>query len=182
MNEILEQPVTNVTVTTDSVANIRRIVVPVDLSAQSERTAAYAVALAKKLGASITFVHVFPTEAISLFTAQDGLETYERERDARKKELARFVGKIRGTYSRCDTEFRIGDAAEETNLAATEARADLIIAATYHPGLLGRLFGLGNAQRIVKQATCPVLVLKDIIGTASAAQRSIFGRLWAREA
>lgn len=81
MNEILEQAPKNLAVTTQGGLKIRRIVVPIDLSARSEKTALYAAALARNFGASITFVHIFPTEAISIFTAQDGLETYERERD-----------------------------------------------------------------------------------------------------
>ena len=51
MNEILEQVRTNEAIAATSNLNIRRIVVPVDLSAHSENTAAYAVALAKTFGA-----------------------------------------------------------------------------------------------------------------------------------
>ena len=161
MNEILEQAPKNLAVTTQGGLKIRRIVVPIDLSADSEKTALYAAALARNFGASITFVHIFPTEAISIFTAQDGLETYERERDLRKKALARFADKIRKAYSRCDTEFRIGDAAEETKLAALELDADLIITASCHSGLAGCLSGLEQTQRIANQAPCSVLVYQE---------------------
>lgn len=161
MNEILEQVSKNVAVATDGSVNIRRIVVPIDLSAHSKKTASYAVALARKFGALITFLHVFPTQAISIFTAQDGLENYERERDVRKKELARFADSIRESYSRCEIEFRIGDAAEETKLAALGMEADLIITSSCHPGKPGCLFGLDQAKRIVNQAPCSVLVYQE---------------------
>ena len=127
-----------------------------DLSAHSEHTAFYAVALAKPFGAFITFLHVFPSEAISIFTAQDSLETYERERNWRKQKLAHFADRIGRDFPRCGVQFGIGDIAEETTRAALELKADLIVTASYHSGLLGRLFS--QAHRIVKQAPCPVLV------------------------
>jgi nucleotide-binding universal stress UspA family protein len=170
MNEILEQVPKNVAVAADGSTKIRRIVVPIDLSAHSKKTASYAVALAMNFGASITFVHVFPAQAISIFTAQDGLENYERERDLRKKELARFVDRIRKSYSRCEIEFRIGDAAEETRLAALEMEADLIITASCHSGKPGCLFGLDQAKRIVNQAPCSVLVYQE------PNERELYGR------
>ncbi len=161
MNEILEQVRTNEAIAATSNLNIRRIVVPVDLSAHSENTAAYAVALAKTFGASITFVHVFPPKPITEITAQDFHEIYDRERDSKREELSGFANKIRLSYPHCDTEFRIGDAAEQIHLTALVLEADLIITASYHPGFLGRLFGLEQAPRIVNHAPCPVLVYHE---------------------
>lgn len=140
----------------ESKVNIRRIIVPVELSAHSEQTAFYALALAKPFGASITFLHVFPAEAISIFTAQDGLEAYERVRNWRKQKLTYFADKIRQNFPRCGVQFRIGDVAEQTTQAALELKADLIVTASYHSGFLGCLFS--QARRIVKEAPCPVLV------------------------
>ena len=54
MNRILEE----------SKVHIRTIVVPVDLSAVSEKTASYAVGLARNFGASIRFLHVFPPKQL----------------------------------------------------------------------------------------------------------------------
>jgi nucleotide-binding universal stress UspA family protein len=161
MSNILEQVTTNEAIAAGSNASIRRIVVPVDLSAHSEKTASYAMALAKNFGASITFVHVFPPEAITQFTIQDVHEFYEQDLHSAKEELASFADKIRQTYPQCDTEFRIGDPAEQTKLAALELKADLIITASYHPGFLGRLFGLEQAPRIVHRAPCSVLVYHE---------------------
>ena len=65
MDMILEQGMPNETIAAGSKVHIRRIVVPVDLSADSEKTASYAVGLAGNFGASITFLHVFPPDVIS---------------------------------------------------------------------------------------------------------------------
>ena len=94
-------------------------------------------------------------------TPQDFHEIYERERDSKKEELNSFVDKIRLSCPHCDAEFRIGDTAEQIHLAALVLEADLIIPASYHPGFLGRLFGLEQAPRIVNHAPCPVLVYHE---------------------
>ncbi len=140
----------------ESKVYIRRIIVPVDLSAHSEQTAFYALALAKPFGAYVTFLHVFPAEAIPIFTAEDGLEAYERARNWRKQKLTHFADKMRHNFPRCGAKFRIGDVAEQTTQAARELKADLIVTASYHSGFLGYLFC--QAHRIVKYAPCPVLV------------------------
>jgi nucleotide-binding universal stress UspA family protein len=161
MNKILEPVDTNQAITDLSVVDVRRIVVPVDLSEHSEKTASYAVALAKPFGAAITFVHVFPRETITDFTTEDVHTFYEQESDIAKARLTSFVEKIGKAYPDCGKEFRVGDTAEQVKLAAKELDADLIITASYHPGFLGRLFGLEQAPRIVNQAPCPVLVYHE---------------------
>jgi nucleotide-binding universal stress UspA family protein len=161
MSNILEQPTTNRPIIEGNGVDIRRILVPVDLSEHSAKTASYAVALAKAFEAAITFVHVFPPEAITEFTTEDVHAIYEQERDIAKQRLASFGKKIGRVYPECATEFRIGDTAEQVKLAALELEADLIITASYRPGFLGRLFGLEQAPRIVNHAPCPVLVYHE---------------------
>src|ERR1700745_1043624 len=109
MSKVLEQLPTNQTITADINVTIRRIVVPVDLTEHSEKTASYAVALAKTFESAITFVHVFPPEAITEFTTEDVHSLYEQKRDIAKERLASFGKKIGKVYPDCDTEFRIGD-------------------------------------------------------------------------
>jgi nucleotide-binding universal stress UspA family protein len=161
MSTTLEQVTTKETIPDEIDLNLRKIVVPVDLSEHSEQTASYAVALAKAFGASLVFVHVFPPEAITEFTTEDVHEIYEREREIAKERLTSFGNKIGRIYPHCDTEFYVGDTADRVKEAALTAKADLIITATYHPGFLGRLFALEQAPRIVNRAPCPVLVYHE---------------------
>jgi nucleotide-binding universal stress UspA family protein len=161
MTSNLEQVTTNETILEGSDVDLRRIVVPVDLSEHSKKTASYAVALAKTFEAAITFVHVFPAEVFTEIVAQDAHAIYERERDIAKERLASFGNKIGKTYPQCETEFRIGDTAEEVKLLALSLEADLIITASCHPGFLGRLLGFEQAPRIVNGAPCPVLVYHE---------------------
>ncbi len=150
MNRILEQGTPNETIAAGSNVHIRRIVVPIDLSAYSEKTASYAVGLAKTFGASITFLHVFSPEALTEFATGEVYEIYGRERSPAKERLAIFASHISQTYPRCQTEIRVGDTAEQTKLAALELDADLIITASYNPGFLdsNRLRELSTAHLV----------------------------------
>jgi nucleotide-binding universal stress UspA family protein len=156
MNQVLETTVKN---TND--LNIKEIVVAVDLSPHSEKTAAYAAKFAKSCGASITLVHVFAPEYITEFTTQEVHETYREEEREAKRTLDKLADHIRETYGECGFEFRIGDPAEEVTLVAKELDADLIVTASHHPHFLGRLFGLDQAPRILHKARCPVLVYHE---------------------
>jgi nucleotide-binding universal stress UspA family protein len=79
-----------------------------------------------------------------------------------RKRLLSFGNKICPVYPRSETEFRVGDTAEEVRLTALEWHADLIVTASYHPGFLGRLLGLERARQIVKRAPCSVVVYHEV--------------------
>jgi nucleotide-binding universal stress UspA family protein len=141
--------------------NIRKIVVAVDLTAHSRKTAAYAAAFAKSFGASLTLVHAFEPERITEFTTPEVHEGYEEDKRSTKKELNKLADSVRKTCPDCRAEFRLGDPAHEVNLVAEDLQADLIITASRHPRFLGRLFGIDQAPRIVHRARCPVLVYHE---------------------
>ena len=86
MNRILDQVIPAEAVPGVVDVSEQRIIVAVDLSENSEKTASYAIALAKSFGASIIFVHVFPRETNAEFTTDDIHWRYARERDAAKCE------------------------------------------------------------------------------------------------
>ena len=139
--------------------NIRTIVVAVDLSPHSERTAAFAVDFAKSFGASITLAHVFRTVPVRTINANETPEEEERHNTERK--LGELVKKVRQTYQNCDMKFRYGEPAEQIVSLAEDLGADLIITASHHPRFLARLFGWDQAPQILHRAHCPVLVYHE---------------------
>ncbi|MBV9876029.1 MAG: universal stress protein [Verrucomicrobia bacterium] len=141
--------------------DVRRIVVAVDLSKHSKKTAAYAAAFAKSFGASITLVHAFAPERITEFTTEEIHESYRQELEATERDLGKLADVVRETYPDCDFEFRVGDPAEQVNVVAKDLKADLIITASHHPDFLSRLFGTDQAPRILHRAQCPVLVYHE---------------------
>ena len=141
--------------------NVRNIVLAVDLSPHSKKTAGYAAAFAKSFSASLTLVHAFEPERITEFTTQEVHEGYEEDKRDSAKELNRLADSVRETHPDCYAEFRVGDPAEEVNLVAKDLQADLIITASHHPGFLSRLFGTDQAPRIMHRSRCPVLVYHE---------------------
>jgi nucleotide-binding universal stress UspA family protein len=140
--------------------DIRKIIVAVDLSPHSEKTAACAAEFANSVGASVTLLHVFPQEPITEFTSEEAYESFEQGRRIGSK-LIELVNQVRQTGVKCDHDFRVGDPAEEVTCAARTSNADLIITASHHPGFVGRLFGLDQAPRILHRASCPVLIYHE---------------------
>jgi nucleotide-binding universal stress UspA family protein len=161
MNQILEDTQTEKDISAEYDLNMTKIVVAVDLSPHSEKTAAYAVEFARSFAASITLVHVFPTEHITEFTNQEIHETFEEGKRATQRKLRALMDSLRESYPDCAMEFRSGDPAEQVTQVARETSADLIITASHHPGFLGRLFGLDQAPKILHRAGCPVLVYHE---------------------
>ena len=141
--------------------NIARILVAVDLTPHSEKTAAYAAEFAKSVGASVTLLHVFPPEPSVEFMSEGVFESFQRGRRLMAERLTKLIEQVRGTDVKCDQDFRVGDPAEQVTAAAKDLHADLIITGAHHPGFLGRLFGLDQAPRVMHRAGCPVLVYHE---------------------
>ena len=141
--------------------NIAKILVAVDLTPHSEKTVAYGVYFAKRVGASITILHVFPPEPAVEFMSEYVFESFERSRRLMGQKLTKLIEQVRQTGVKCDHDFRVGDPAEEVAAAAKDLHADLIITGKHHAGLLGRLFSLDQAPRILHRVGCPVLVHPD---------------------
>ena len=160
MNVLEKKPSTKRMVVTNGF-NIKRIIVAVDLSPHSSKTAAYAAEFAKNVGAAVTLLHVFPPEPSVEFASEQLYESYEQGRRLVAWKLIELVEQVRQTGVKCDHDFRVGDPAEQVTLAAKALPADLIITGTHYPGFLGRLFGMDQAPRILHRAGCPVLVYHE---------------------
>jgi nucleotide-binding universal stress UspA family protein len=134
--------------------NLKKILVAVDLSPHSEKTAAYAAQLAAPFGASLTLLHVCsPNEA----TAEESSK-FDDPFTTPEKELENLAKKIRKTYPECSAYVSVGDPADKVVMMAEILKADLILTGSHHPSFLGRLLGLDQPSRIVHRAPCPVLV------------------------
>jgi nucleotide-binding universal stress UspA family protein len=144
---------------------IRKIVVAVDLTARSLATAEYAVAVAKSFGASLIFVYVHPTESMFNFVNDGGYSLIDREQHNQRHALTSLTDMVSKDYPFCSQTFLIGDPAEGVVSYAQEIDADLIIAASHHPSFLASAFHFDQAPKMIRQATCPVLVYQGEEGS-----------------
>jgi nucleotide-binding universal stress UspA family protein len=140
--------------------NIKKILVAVDLSPQSEKTVAFAVSLAKPLGAYISLVHVCSSEESAEVTDKKD-KRFDEPMFVSQEKLEDLAREVRRSYPNCSAHLCVGDAADKVAHMAGILRVDLILVGRHHPNLLGRLLGLDQTERIRHRAPCPVLVCHD---------------------
>ena len=140
---------------------VRNIVVAVDLTARSLETAEYAINIAKPLGASVVFVYVYPTEMTLSFIAAGRYDLIDSEQRDQCRALISLTDAALKQYPFCTQTFLVGNTAEQVVEYAREIDADLIVAGSHHPGFLTSLLQLEEASKMVRLATCPVLVYRS---------------------
>jgi nucleotide-binding universal stress UspA family protein len=145
------------------VLGIRRILVPLDFSAPAEKALRYAVSFARQFDAKITLLHVRP---IPYSTAEMGgfptvIPADEPPTEKVQARLDADACRLVPPEIRDRTLLRTGPAYDEICNAARELEADLIIIATHgRTGLKHILLG-STAERVVRHASCPVLVVRE---------------------
>lgn len=139
----------------------RLIVCPVDdseLSEKGEKAAAY---LSRLSGARLILLHVVEKWYHSAHLVTDSKEwqtLHDEWLDTGRDLLEKEEVKLRkeGVIN-IETVLREGDAAYEIVAVARERKADLIVMATQHYSVMGRLFMGSVIDRVTKKAPCPVL-------------------------
>jgi len=144
---------------------IKRLLVPTDFSEHSEQAALYAVELAKRFQADeVHCIHVSNIPADLLATSAYTMtgpsqEFIEQVRQENRKNLEAFAkNRLAGVPVR--TAFLEGRPFVEIIRYARDHEIDLVVIATHgRTGLTHALFG-SVAEKVVRKAPCPVLVVK----------------------
>src|SRR5262245_60035685 len=143
------------------VLRLRKILVPTDFSDASKQALPYAVALARQFNASITVIHVVPAPVPAGLNHIGIVLEEKRLTSEAETALARFREKEFPPELKLDTLLLAGGPAHTLCEAAKTVEADLIILATHgHTGLKHFLLG-STAERVVRHAPCPVLVVRE---------------------
>jgi nucleotide-binding universal stress UspA family protein len=144
---------------------IKRILVPIDFSHNSDVALQYAVQLAQPLGASVHLLHVVENPlaagmwSSSVYTSEvPGLQV-DVVRDAEHR-LAQMIPTIAGVRYGLDHTVRIGPAPETIVDFASDELADLIVMGTHGRTGLGHALIGSVAEQVVRRAPCPVLTLR----------------------
>jgi len=138
--------------------SVSEIVVPVDLEEHSEKIVEYASYMANNLDAKLTLVHV-----VELLRAMGDMELgtttiedYNKKRVTHSKEL---LDQLLEKYPECNGEVIIGEIVDEIIDFAEKKEADLIIIGTHGTKGIEKLLLGSVAERVVKGAHCPILVI-----------------------
>ena len=140
---------------------IDKILVPLDFSPASMEALGYAVSLAKQFHAAIHLVHVYPSDEASSVPGAGHLLFQSAEAIERlNEELTGIHSKHVPTFRPESCHIRGGRPYEQIVTVARELDADLIVISTRgHSGLKHLLLG-STAERVVRNAPCPVLVTR----------------------
>jgi nucleotide-binding universal stress UspA family protein len=143
--------------------SIRSILVPIDFSLHSKNALKYAVPLAEKFKASLHLVYVveptiYPADLGFGQVVLPGVEEELREKGG--EELNSLMEREIGGRVKSSCAVRTGNPHQEILREAEELGVALIVVATHgHSGVEHMLFG-STADRIVRNAKCPVLTVR----------------------
>jgi nucleotide-binding universal stress UspA family protein len=140
---------------------IGKILVPLDFSPASLKALDYAVSMAKQFHAAIHLVHVYPPDEAASAPGAGHLLLQSAEAIERlNEELTGIHRKHVSTFRPENCHIRAGRPYEQIINLARGVDADLIALSTRgHSGLKHLLLG-STAERVVRGAPCPVLVVR----------------------
>jgi nucleotide-binding universal stress UspA family protein len=140
---------------------LERIVVGTDFSDLAESAVDQAVELAELVGAAVTIVHAYELPMLSL---PDGVVVSTAEvatglTENAAKRLKASAERQKDSKVSIGTVLRMGAAWDELNAIAADEQADLIVVGTHGRRGVSRALIGSVAERVVRTATVPVLVL-----------------------
>ena len=148
--------------------DIRHILVAHDFSEFSDAALDYGLALAAKFAARVTVVHAYDVPSLGapevLILATDWIKQFG---GVARESLDKVVAQAHERGADVESILRRGSAWRQVVAVAEEAKADLIVVGTEgRRGVTRALLG-SVAEKIVRVATCPVLVARHPTSKAS---------------
>ncbi len=135
---------------------LRTILYPTDFSADGDKSFELACALARDHGADLVVLHVYPPPV----NHGEGMARQAPAGyfDELRKQLRRL--QAHGPTPSVSHQLVEGEAAEEILHLAQQQKCDLIVLGTHGRKGLSRLLLGSVAEKVLREATCPVLTVK----------------------
>jgi len=139
---------------------VNKILVPFDFSEHSEKALRWAIGIAEKWKAKVLLFHVVPTLLQYPPAVMGGFDTTRFETSLLEDAEQRMKGVV-AKEKRLEIESKVmmGEPFRDICRMAEEEKADLIVMGSHgRTGLAHVLLG-SVAERVVRHAPCPVLVV-----------------------
>ena len=142
-----------------------KILVPIDIDYPRTSKAVYdtAAELASLSGAEIRIVSVMPGFTMPIVASYVTDEIKNEARNHFKSSLETFIGKNCQGSTKVSHKVMVGKHYEEILKMAEKWEADLIVVYHNHRRKINEAFSQNCAQKIVKNAKCSVLRLRNVI-------------------
>ncbi len=150
---------------------ITRILVPTDFSDCADAALTYALTLADRVGATVSLVHVFDDpDELSFYSGLYVLMPRELRAEIVEDIRHQLAERLAATgHKDVTTEVLMGSVAKAIVEGARERYCDLIVMGTHgRHGVSHVLLG-SVAERVVRTAHCPVLVVRNTDQSTHAA-------------
>lgn len=135
--------------------DVKKILVPIDFSANSEKLLEFAAFFVQKFGASLTLLNVIENPLVSY----EGFVNAKFQEDMKRSmesKMEKIVEENKEMCGECATSVVLGDTVD--TIIDTAKAHDLVIIGTHgYRGIEKILLG-SVAERVVKRSPCPVLV------------------------
>ena len=143
---------------------VRKILVPLDFSEASRLGLEYALGFAQEFHATVVLFHsVFVTAYLlgNAYTAHYTPSPITTQTDYAKAEIEKLREAIARKGGRVEAKLALGSPLEQITKYIKKAGIDLIITSTHGRTGLRRVLIGSTAERIVRYAMCPVLVVPN---------------------
>ena len=134
-----------------------------DFSENSDLAFDYALSLARQYGARIELVHVInePIDLRGFYVPHVSFDNLEKEiEDGARKMMDKFCSTKMADFTNYGTHVCTGIPYEEILNKAEELGVSLVVIGTHGRSGLDRLLFGSTAERVVRQAKCPVLSVR----------------------
>ncbi len=146
----------------DKTLRIRNVLIPIDFSKPSLEAIEFALPLLKQFGAELHLVHVFePDDSLASTAALPLVVPLLQVGDRVRRHLKDLARKYSVPLRRENIHARRGRPFEEICRLAREREIDLIVTATRGNTGLKHLALGSTAERVVRYAPCPVVVVRS---------------------
>jgi universal stress protein A len=141
--------------------DVRTVLVPVDFSENAEAAARYASELARKFGAKLHLMHVIePASFVNDLTNVPFTLSDKQLEATAMTDLEALATRFIDPSVQATWIVKHGKGYQEIVQAAKELKIDMIVISTHgYTGLKHTIMG-STAERVVRHAPCPVLVLR----------------------
>lgn len=141
--------------------DITRIIVPVDLERHTDKLVEYATYLSNRLSAQTTFLHVNESAATGdMLLGSSSFNDLDAQRKEKADQLmANLVEDNSEKCPACTGEVVKGDTVDEIVAYAKNQKADLIVIGTHGTRGLEKILLGSVAERVLKRAHCPTLII-----------------------
>ncbi len=146
--------------------SINRILLATDFSPEAQNALQYAAFLTRRYNATLFLTHVLPTKR-SVATGEVSPVLTDIARHNAERGMAKLQNVDHMKALSNEVIIRQGDTWDVISRVISEKNVDLIVMGTQGHGGLTKLFLGSTAERVIRQASCPVLTVGPLVPSVS---------------